>query len=222
VVNPSKLGYLKYLQRSKVTLDERVGETPLFSIYEGVLRGKVYKTVGNIGAPCVGWDECRKGDDVYGRYEMNKIATKWDRRFLEMADLVASWSKDPSTQVGAVIVNDRKEVVGLGYNGFPRGVVDSADRLNVRETKYELVVHAEVNAILTAGDRARGCTLYVSPTLMVPNICPNCAKVAVQAGIKRVVGWQGETVERWQNMADLSRMLCEEGGIEMVSIINDN
>ena len=93
-----------------------------------------------------------------------------------MAKLVASWSKDPSVQVGAVIVKGKK-VVGIGYNGFPKGVHDFSDRLMNRELKLELVVHAEVNACLDAGKDAEGGTLYVWPTLMVPNICPNCAKV---------------------------------------------
>ena len=67
--------------------------------------------------------------------------TRWDLRFIEMASLVASWSKDPSTKVGAVITNDKNHVVSLGFNGFPRGV---EDRLNVnRETKLARTIHAE-------------------------------------------------------------------------------
>ena len=72
----------------------------------------------------------------------------WDKRFLDLAEHVAGWSKDPSTQVGCVIVNDKRVVVGLGYNGFPRGVEDTPERLNDRPTKYLMVQHAEVNAIL--------------------------------------------------------------------------
>jgi dCMP deaminase len=138
---------------------------------------------------------------------------KWDRRFLALAEQVASWSKDPSTKIGAVLVDPDRRIVGTGYNGFPRGVEDTEERLNDRPLKYSLVVHAEVNAIISAGDRALGGTLYVVPTLMVPNICPECAKIAVQAGIAEVVGWaSNETVaERWQQFAASTKILLEEG-----------
>src|ERR1700722_2700699 len=91
---------------------------------------------------------------------------KWDIRFLELAKHISNWSKDPSTKVGAVLVNDLKQVVGMGYNGFARGVQDTDERLNDRETKYKLVVHAEVNAIIQAGHAARNSTLYVYPSFM--------------------------------------------------------
>ena len=71
---------------------------------------------------------------------------KWDRRFMEMARLVASWSKDPSSKVGAVITRG-KFVVSVGFNGFPQGVVDSEERLTNRELKYPMILHAEINAI---------------------------------------------------------------------------
>jgi deoxycytidylate deaminase len=96
---------------------------------------------------------------------------KWDRRFLELAKQVSTWSKDPSTQVGAVLVNYLDQVVGMGYNGFPRGVEDSEERLNNRELKYQIVVHAEVNAVIQAGKEADGSTLYVYPSFMLPPIC---------------------------------------------------
>ena len=68
---------------------------------------------------------------------------KWQRRFFDLARLVATWSKDPSSQVGAVIVDDKKRIVSVGFNGLPMGVEDTDERLNVRELKYELIVHAE-------------------------------------------------------------------------------
>lgn len=142
------------------------------------------------------------------------MSDKWDQRFMDMAKMVASWSKDPSTKCGAVIVKGKK-VVGIGYNGFPRGVEDHADRLMQRELKYELVVHAEVNACLDAGRDSEGGTMYVWPSLMVPNICPSCAKVAVQAGIKEVVGLQTPHLnERWVKHAGTSNLICTEGGIK--------
>ena len=100
---------------------------------------------------------------------------KWDRRFLELAHHISTWSKDPSTQVGAVLVRDGNIVIGMGYNGFARGVYDTEERYSDRETKYKLVVHAEINAILMAGAAARGATLYVYPSFALPPICVDCA-----------------------------------------------
>lgn len=140
---------------------------------------------------------------------------KWDRRFMALAKLVSTWSKDPSTKIGAVIVDYDNVVMGLGYNGFPRGVDDTDERLNNRELKYKLVTHAEVNAIINAAGDVRGCRMYVYPTLMLPNICPECAKVAAQAGIEEVIGYHAETAERWQQYAEASSIICEESGITL-------
>lgn len=146
-----------------------------------------------------------------------KNQEKWDRRFLELAKHISTWSKDPSTQVGAVLVNHLKQVVGMGYNGFSRGVDDSDERYNNRELKYELVVHAEVNAIIQAGHNAMGSTLYVYPSFMMPPICSNCAKAAIQAGIAAIVGYapneDDERVKRWAKSIGYARMMFEEVGI---------
>ena len=76
---------------------------------------------------------------------------KWDRRYLGLAREVSCWSKDPSTKIGAVIADNQGRVVALGYNGFARNIEDADEKLNLRELKYEMVVHAEVNAVLIAG-----------------------------------------------------------------------
>lgn len=138
---------------------------------------------------------------------------KWDRRFLEVAKLVSTWSKDPSTGVGAVLVRDRK-IVGTGYNGFPAGVADTLTRLHDRPTKYAFTVHAEVNAILQAGHRARGATLYVYPSFAIPPICNECAKVAIQAGVAGIVGFDPDPTEgrtgRWaESIAQSAEMFSE-------------
>ena len=70
---------------------------------------------------------------------------KWDDRFLKLATVIGNWSKDPSTKVGAVIVNDDNKIISTGYNGFPRGIRDD-DRLDNRAQKYDLIVHAEANS----------------------------------------------------------------------------
>lgn len=110
----------------------------------------------------------------------------WDDYFMGVAHLSALRSKDPSTQVGAVIVDENKKIVGIGYNGFPSGVSDDEfpwDREgDFTESKYAYVVHAELNAILNAPRQVRGCTLYVS---LFP--CNECAKAIIQSGIDEIV-----------------------------------
>ena len=133
---------------------------------------------------------------------------KWDMRFLGLAALIGTWSKDPSTQVGAVIVNDDRVVIGIGYNGFPRGVADTPERLNDRETKYSLIVHAEINAILNASGSVRGCTLYTSPFMP----CVRCAGQIIQAGITRVVSIANDN-PRWVDSFTQTRKLFEEASL---------
>ena len=108
---------------------------------------------------------------------------KWVRRYLRLASEVAGRSKDPSTKIGAVIADNQGRVVALGYNGFPRNIEDAEEKLALRELKYEMVVHAEVNAVLIAGRSTAGGTVYVHG---LP-ICPRCASVLIQAGITRAV-----------------------------------
>ena len=144
---------------------------------------------------------------------------KWQHRFLTLAKHISRWSKD-TTKVGAVIVDPvTNQVVGLGYNGFPRGVDDSDERLLDRDTKLRLVVHAELNAILNANRSVRGCHMYIYPTMMGPSCCPECAKAIVQSGITRVYGYVNDaTNERWQALAAFSNILLTEGGVEYISI----
>jgi dCMP deaminase len=146
---------------------------------------------------------------------MNTRSSKWDRRLLGLAKHVAGWSKDPSTKVGAILVDEQNIVVGMGYNGFARGVEDSEARLNDRPTKYKHVVHAEVNAILCAGHRARGASLYVWPAFGVPNICHDCAKFAIQAGVAEVVGPEvDEVYASWADSLDCARQMLVEAGVQ--------
>lgn len=134
----------------------------------------------------------------------------WDRRFLDMAALVSTWSKDPSTKVGAVITRG-KFVVSLGFNGHPSGVEDSIARLHDREMKYKTIIHAELNAILSAHQPLAGCTLYVVPFMP----CSNCGAVIVQAGIKRVVTFENNN-ERWAESFEITRTIFAEAGIDLI------
>ncbi len=150
------------------------------------------------------------------------MSKDWDKRFLHLAKHIASWSKDPSTKVGAILVNDQKIVVGMGYNGFARGVHDEVNRYLDRERKYKFVVHAEVNAILQAGEKAKGTTLYVYPSFMLPPICHECCKFAIQAGVKKIVGFfpdvNEERIKRWADSINISKTMCGEASIEYEGI----
>ncbi len=108
---------------------------------------------------------------------------KWDRRFLELAKLVSTWSKDPSTQTGAVIVRPDRTILAVGYNGFPKGMNDYPQHYANREVKYSRIVHCEMNAILNAKQSVEGCTLYTYPF----SSCDRCAAHVIQAGIKTCV-----------------------------------
>lgn len=148
---------------------------------------------------------------------------KWDRRFLNHAQEWSRCSKDPSTKVGAVLVNDLGQVVGHGYNGFPRKVKDTDERLFDRPTKYKFTVHAEVNACIMAGKEAQGSTLYVYPSFGSPPVCHECMKVVIQSGVIRVVGfkvdWRDQLVaERWKDSIDVSRIMANEAGVEVIEL----
>jgi len=142
--------------------------------------------------------------------------SKWDLRFLKLADHVAQWSKDPSTKVGAVIVDSERRVVGMGYNGFPRGVADLPGRLTDRTEKLRFVVHAEVNAILNAVRTVEGCCLYTTPMFT----CGDCAKVVAQAGILRVVSIQKPlaNITDWALLMDTAQTIYDEAGIKYVRV----
>ena len=136
----------------------------------------------------------------------------WDERFLELAKHIAQWSKDPSTKVGAVIVRPNRTIASVGYNGFPRGVIDDDARLNDRPYKYAMTVHAEANAILSANERIDGCTLYVTP--LTP--CSSCASMIIQSGITRVVAYMPHQPEHWADSFAIARMMFEEAGVDIV------
>lgn len=139
---------------------------------------------------------------------------KWDLRFMELAQLVSSWSKDPKVKVGAVIVDDNI-VVGMGFNGFPRFVKDREDRLHDKESKRLLVVHAELNAILHGRLDRHG--IYMLFATRFP--CSECAKAICQTGISRVVAPRpsDEMQKKTWHYAEAMKMF-EEGGIQVVEL----
>ena len=141
-----------------------------------------------------------------------KMSSKWDLRFLELANHISSWSKDPSTKVGCVVVGADREIRSTGFNGFPRGIEDSEERLADREQKYPLICHAEENAIMHAariGLALKDCTAYVT---WPP--CTRCARSLIQAGISEVVIPSGlEIPGRWKEDFERSMALFRESGV---------
>jgi dCMP deaminase len=138
---------------------------------------------------------------------MNSI---WDRRFLELAKMVSTWSKDPHKKVGTVIIDDKRRIKGLGYNGFPAGVADSEHRLNDKSLKLMLMVHAEINALFDA--RGLGVCIYTYPCLP----CTQCLGAIQRNGIKRIVSLPPKPGTKWD--PELVINLAEEMGIEIVII----
>ena len=137
---------------------------------------------------------------------------EWDFRFLRLAAEVSSWSKDPSTRVGAAVVDDERQILSYGYNGFPRSISDNY-RLNDREQKLKLIVHAEANCIYNAADKGislRGGTIYVHGLL----VCSECAKALVQIGIKQVVtGYPRHIKDEWRESYKTSSAMFDEAMI---------
>lgn len=143
---------------------------------------------------------------------------KWDLRFLEMAKLVSTWSKDPSTKVGAVIIRPDRSIVSVGFNGFPMKCGDNPDVYNNREEKLKRVLHAEVNAIILARTDVTGYTMYVYPPAVGPS-CNRCAVAIIQSGISRVVHYKKEDSDfnsRWSEPCLLGLSLFQEAGVKVV------
>lgn len=136
---------------------------------------------------------------------------KWDKRFLELAKLVASWSKDPSTQTGAVIISPDRTILSVGYNGFPKLLDDNPEFYANREVKYSRIVHCEMNAVLNAGHRLDGSTLYTWPLAS----CDRCAVHMMQAGIKTFVfpKLPPELEERWAAPVAKTKAYLDEAGL---------
>jgi dCMP deaminase len=137
--------------------------------------------------------------------------TDWNKRFLDLCEHVATWSKDPSTKLGSVIVDDKKRILSVGYNGFPRGVTDHEERYNDRPTKYLFVAHAERNALDNAPMMVDNCTMYVT---LLP--CNECAKSIIQKGITTVVTYQPEREDTFNWNTTLA--MFDEAGVNVVYV----
>ena len=139
------------------------------------------------------------------------LLNKWDARWVEIAGVVSTWSKDPSTKIGAIAVKD-KRLVSTGYNGFPRGIQDYDDRWNNREEKYKYVVHAEMNCIYNANyhnQSLKGSTMYI---VGLP-VCHECAKGIIQAGVVKVVAEFKDAPLKWARSTEITEKMFKEAGI---------
>lgn len=143
------------------------------------------------------------------------MSNNWDKKYIRLAREISSWSKDPSKQIGAVAIGEKGQVLAQGYNGFPRGIKDTDERLNHRQTKYKYVVHAEMNCIYNAtynGVSLNGSTMYIYG---LP-VCSECAKGLIQVGIKRVVSTPitDATPKQWVESTKLTKEIFEEAGVK--------
>jgi dCMP deaminase len=141
----------------------------------------------------------------------------WDEYFMGVALLSAQRSKDPNTQVGACIVNDKNKIVGAGYNGLPIGCSDDefswSKEGDFMDTKYPFVCHAELNAILNnIGMDLKGCTIY---TALFP--CNECTKAIIQSGISTVV-YLSDKYEQTDS-AKASKLMLEKAGITYRKVV---
>ena len=143
----------------------------------------------------------------------HKERQSWDEYFLEMAIIVASRSRDPSTKVGAIIVRPNNTVAGQGYNGFSQKMEDIQELLDNREEKYSRVIHAEMNALIFAKEPLSGYTLYSS---LLP--CDRCFVVMAQSGIVRFVSPKPtvEQISRWGQAFDKTRQYASEMKLTLV------
>lgn len=135
---------------------------------------------------------------------------KHDHHFVELAKLISTKSKDPSTKTGAVIIDPNGRIVSTGYNGFPRDMPDDPQAYANREEKYSRIVHCEMNALIFAQRSLEGCTLYTWPFLS----CDRCAVHMLQAGISRFVAPKcpAHLIERWEPMFEKTRKYIVECG----------
>ena len=141
------------------------------------------------------------------------MSSKWDLRYLNLAERISSWSKDPSTKIGAIAVGSKGQVLSQGYNGFPRSIEDKIEYYEDRETKYKYVVHAEMNVIYNAtyhGVSLEGTTLYVTG---LP-VCSDCAKGIIQVGITRVVMKERLTPQKWIDSWKTTSKMFDEANVK--------
>ncbi len=148
------------------------------------------------------------------------IDSKWDVRMLQVAELVASWSKDPSTKCGCVVTDQLHRIISTGYNGLAQGVPDDEGVWGNRNEKYEHVIHAEINALIFSARSIRNASLYTWP--FPP--CSRCASTIIQAGVLRVVAplQTAELSERWGDSIKRAEWMFRNAGVQYVWLSEDD
>ena len=146
---------------------------------------------------------------------MKTIEAKWQGRFIKLAEEISTWSKDQSSRVGAVIVRPDRTIASIGFNGFPRGVNDSHERIANRDTKLLYTIHAEMNAILSAKEPLAGYSIFVWPF----QPCAHCAASIIQSGIKDVYcpfNAHLESYERWAESFKAALQMFDEANVRVI------
>lgn len=140
------------------------------------------------------------------------MTDKWDLRFFRLACEVAGWSKNPRNKVGAVLVSPDKQHFAVGYNGLPKGIADTDERLNDKAVENQLSLHAEMNAIINAAQDLAGWTMYVTKA---PCTSRGCSQATIQAGIVRVVRPAIMLSSSWAQDCQAGASLMAEAGIQV-------
>lgn len=139
---------------------------------------------------------------------------KWQARFINLAEEISKWSRDPTSQVGAVIVRPDRTVASIGFNGFPRGVEDSSFLIENRDTKLLRTIHAELNAIIAAKEPLVGYSMFVWPF----QPCAQCAAAIIQSGIKEVYCPYNDHMaqERWSESFKAALQMLDESKVTII------
>lgn len=150
------------------------------------------------------------------------VSQRWRQYFLRLCLEHARMSKDPNTQVGALIVDGDMNILTSGFNGFPRGIFDTRDRLNDRDRKLGLVLHAEINCLMQAartGVKVKSATLFLVATDATGQVwggppCSRCALHLIQAGVRWIIAPPQKQNSKWKDDIDYSRHLLIEAGVK--------
>lgn len=172
--------------------------------------------------PC----ESSQAPQKSSRPPLKPLPTRWEKHFLNIALCCARMSKDPNTSVGAIIVGPDKEIRTTGFNGLPRGIDDTNERLQDKVKKLRIIVHAEMNAIMNAarvGIPVKGCTMYVACTDDSGSVwggppCTRCTVELIQSGISAVVAYQIKQHSSWLEDLTFARELLREGGVDFKEV----
>lgn len=133
----------------------------------------------------------------------------WDNKMLNLAIAISDSSKDPNVKVGCVMADEDHNIVCSGFNGLPRRIADTPERLNNRDLKLQMTIHAEANAVVVGGmSRLKGCTAYITRPP-----CSQCAGLMIQAGIVRVVWLRFDGASRWEENHKLAVAMLTEAGV---------